>query len=68
MFEAKEILDIKEASVWASEYIGKTVTTSNIAYLINYGRVNKIGSNGSILVAKQDLINYYQNYQREKIW
>lgn len=68
MFEAKEILDIKEASVWATEYIGKTVTPSNIAYLINYGRVNKIGSNGSILIAKQDLINYYENYQREKIW
>lgn len=68
MFEAKEILDIKEASIWATEYIGKTVTPSNIAYLINYGRVNKIGANGTILVAKQDLIDYYENYQREKVW
>ncbi|MGI8467240.1 MAG: hypothetical protein ACR2N3_02200 [Pyrinomonadaceae bacterium] len=68
MFESVELLNIKQASAWATERTGKTVTPSNIAYLVNYGRVNKIGSNGNILVAKQDLIDYYENSQRETNW
>jgi hypothetical protein len=68
MAESKDLLTIKEASLWATDFLGKSVTTSNIAYLINYGRVNKIGGNGNTFVAKQDLIDYYENYQREAIW
>ncbi len=68
MLKAQEFLDIKQASAWATAHIGKLVTPSNIAYLINYGRINKIGKNGNTLVAKQDLIEYYENYQRETTW
>lgn len=68
MQKTKELLNIKEASNWATEHIGKTVTPSNITYLINYGRINKIGENGSTYVAKQDLIEYYENYQRENVF
>jgi len=68
MFKTEGLLNIKEASNWATEHIGKTVTPSNIAYLINYGRINKIGENGSTYVAKQDLIDYYENTQRETNW
>lgn len=57
MIETKNLLTIKEASAWATDYLGKSVTPSNIAYLINYGRVNKIGDNGNIFVVKEDLIN-----------
>jgi hypothetical protein len=31
------LLTVKEAGEWASGYIGKNVTPSNIAYLIQYG-------------------------------
>ena len=68
MIESKNLLTIKEASDWATSFIGKSVTPSNIAYLINYGRVEKRGENGNTFVAKQDLINYYENYQRETVW
>lgn len=68
MIEAETLLTIKEASDWATSYLGKSVTPSNIAYLINYGRVNKIGRNGNIFVAKQDLIEYYESFQRETVW
>jgi len=68
MFETKKLLTIKEASIWASNLTGKSVTPSNIAYLINYGRVNKIGENGNTFVAEKDLIDYYENYQRETAW
>ena len=68
MTQARNLLTIKEASVWATDFLGKSVTPSNIAYLINYGRVEKVGENGSVFVAQQDLVNYYANYQREHTW
>ncbi|MGI9037172.1 MAG: DNA methyltransferase, partial [Pyrinomonadaceae bacterium] len=67
MFETLELLSIKQASVWASKYLGKTVTPSNIAYLINYGRIKKRGD-GNIFVAKNDLVDYYKSYKREDEW
>ena len=65
-----ELLTIKEASKWASEYLKKQVTTSNISYLIQYGRVSKIGDNGSTQVAKEELLKYYQqnNKTKEERW
>ena len=70
MFEAKELLDIKQASIWATEFLGKSVTPSNISYLINYGRVKKIGNNGGVFVSKNDLLDYYKTYKdsRENVW
>ncbi|MDR2836342.1 MAG: site-specific DNA-methyltransferase [Bacteroidales bacterium] len=62
MIETNDLLTIKEASEWASGYIGKDVTPSNISYLIQYGRIKKIGKNGSTKISQQDLLNYYQSY------
>lgn len=56
-----ELLSIKEASQWATEYLDKNVTTSNISYLIQYGRIKKIGDNGSTQVIKEELIEYYKD-------
>ncbi|MFP4664011.1 MAG: DNA methyltransferase [Bacteroidales bacterium] len=66
----KDFLTIKEASLWATDYIKKNVTTSNISYLIQYGKVKKYGENGNITVNKNDLINYYKSYngKRETDW
>lgn len=68
MIDREKCLTIKEASVWATEHLGKDVTPSNITYLINYGRILKIGENGTTLIPKQDLINYYENFQREAVY
>jgi len=46
IFGTGELLTIKEASDWASKYLNKNVTTSNISYLIQYGLIKKIGENG----------------------
>lgn len=64
------LLTIKEAAEFASQHINKNVTTSNIAYLINYGRIPKAGDNSAVLIDKQELINYYQSYygNRELDW
>lgn len=66
----QELLTIKEASQWATNYLKKQVTTSNISYLIQYGRVSKIGDNGNTKVAKKELIKYYQqnNCSKEEHW
>ncbi|MCX6260671.1 MAG: DNA methyltransferase [Bacteroidia bacterium] len=70
MIETDELLNIKEASEWATEHLGKTVTTSNISYLIQYGRIKKINGNGTTQVSKQELVNYYKSYNgyRELSW
>ena len=68
MFQSNELLNIKQASIWATEHLGKTVTPSNIAYLINYGRVKKRGDSGNVFVAKKDLVDYYKSHKRECDW
>lgn len=70
MRQAKVLFSIKEASDWATKHTGKSVTTSNISYLIQYGRIRKVGNNGSTYIYKQDLIDYYNSYNnyRELDW
>lgn len=65
-----QLLTIQEAATFASEYLQKNVTTSNISYLLNYGRIPKLTENGMILVDRQTLIDYYQSYygQRQANW
>lgn len=65
-----DLMDLKQASEWASCYLGKNVTISNIAYLIQYGRIKKVGNNGTNLVNKKELIDYYRSYngKREINW
>lgn len=62
----EELISIKEASQWASEYLGKNVTTSNISYLIQYGRIKKVGDNGLTQVVKKELIDYYKDIKRTR--
>ena len=61
-----DLLSLKEASRWASSFLKKNVTTSNIVYLINYGRIPKIGNNGNILVSVKDLEKYYKSHYGKK--
>ena len=58
----KHLLTIKEASIWASNHLNKNVTTSNISYLIQYGKIKKIDENGTTHVSLSELNNYYQSY------
>lgn len=65
-----ELLTIQEACKFASQHLKKTISTSNISYLVQYGRIHKFGDNGNIRVAKHDLIKYYKSYHpaREQSW
>ena len=56
-------LTIGEASKWASRQTGRAVTPANLSYLINYGRIPKIKSNGSTVVNIRDLEEYYASWR-----
>ena len=64
------MLSIKAASEWASKHLGKTVTPSNISYLIQYGRIKKFGGNGNTQVSRKELLDYYRSFKgrRELSW
>ena len=63
-------MTIQEASDWASHFLKKDITPSNISYLIQYGRIAKIGENGSTRIKRNDLEEYYNAYHKtkEKEW
>ncbi len=62
----QDLMTIKEASIWASKYISKNVTPSNISYLIQYGRIPKNGNNGNAFVNRYDLEEYYKRNHETK--
>ena len=56
------LLTPKQASIWAREYLGKRVTSSNILYLLNYGKVANHGDNkAQNLIDKSELKAYYDS-------
>src|SRR3990167_2960915 len=64
------LLSIQDASRWATDYLEKEVTPNNISYLVQYGKVKKLGENGSTLVDVNDLKKYYESWRgkREVDW
>lgn len=68
--EQRQLLTITQAAQWASQHLQRDVTASNITYLIQYGRIAKILKNGKPMVAKDDLVSYYESYAatREASW
>ena len=66
---SEDLISIKDASLWASEFLNKEVTSSNISYLVNYGKITKIGENGSTQVSRTELKEYYQKLsKKEELW
>lgn len=54
-------LSLREAASWASTKTGRTVTSANIQYLINYGRIRNVGGSGTIAILLSDLDSYYES-------
>ena len=68
--EDHDLITIHQASVWASRYLNKKISSSNISYLIQYGRINKYSENGTTSVSKNELADYYKVFfhGRENDW
>ena len=64
--EQLELMTLKEASEWASQFLKKEIETSNISYLVQYGKIRKYGDNGSTLINLEDLRNYYNSFHGER--
>jgi len=62
----EKLLNLQEASKWASKYLDRKVTASNISYLIQYGRIKKYGNNGNPLIDKNDLKVYYDSIKKKE--
>ena len=65
-----DCVSVAEAGRWASERLKREVTPANIAYLIQYGRVQKYKKEGAPAVSKQELLEYYRSFlgRRELDW
>lgn len=65
-----DLISIPEAGHWATCLLGKKVTSSNISYLIQYGRIQKFSTGEAIKVSKTELLNYYDSYsgKRQAAW
>lgn len=61
----KKYFNLKEASIWASKYLNRNVSSSNISYLVQYGRISKYGNNGKLLIKIEELKEYYDSYDKE---
>jgi hypothetical protein len=68
--EALDLVSIKDASKWASDHLGKQVTTSNISYLVQYGRIRKFSDKGSVYISLNELRKYYSSHNvcRKEAW
>ena len=60
------LLTIREATKWAAGFLQKQVSTSNISYLVQYGRIRKFGENGEVRIDIADLENYYKSHYHTK--
>lgn len=60
------LINLKKASVWASEYLNRNITSCNISYLLQYGRINRYGGDKSPLIKLDELKTYYDSYNKEK--
>jgi len=70
MIQSKQLFTIKEASEWASKFLNRNVSESNILYLIQYGKIKKYNGNGLTQVDINDLKRYYESHfgRQEFVW
>ncbi|MDR0676375.1 MAG: site-specific DNA-methyltransferase [Elusimicrobiota bacterium] len=69
--EKNSYLTILEATIWASDFLKKNVTASNINYLIKYGKIKKYNflNKKQSFIIKDELENYYFSISKNKeLW
>ncbi|HOV16049.1 MAG TPA: DNA methyltransferase [Candidatus Cloacimonadota bacterium] len=66
MSQPNDLLTINEASIWATNFLGKEVTSSNISYLIQYGRIRKIEKNNITYISQKELSEYYHSFNGKR--
>lgn len=70
LLETSNLVTINDACKWASKFLNKTISLTNISYLIQYGKIKKHRFNDGIKVNIKELEEYYASYsgRREIEW
>ena len=64
---SQKLLSFNEASQWASNYLDRPVTTSNITYLVQYAKIKKyLDEQRKIKVNLEELKSYYDSNVKDK--
>ena len=64
IFQENDLIPIPEASRWATAFLRKPVSTSNIGYLIQYALIKKHDDNGTPAVSLSELKSYYEQNKK----
>ncbi len=66
----QELLSLNQASKWATNYLDRTVTPSNISYLIQYAKVRRFNEDSKIKIDKKELKEYYDEFvlKKQEAW
>lgn len=59
---------MKDASRWASAYLKRSVTPSNISYLLQYGVITRHNGSGGPLINIEELKQYYNARDEQHRW
>ena len=68
---SQELLSLGQASQWASDYLDRPVSTSNISYLIQYAKIKKyLDEEKKIKVKLDELKKYYDEHlvKKQETW
>lgn len=68
--QSTQLLTLEEASTWATSFLNRHVSQSNISYLVQYGKVRRYKTNGSVCIDTSELERYYRSFlgRRELDW
>ena len=68
---SQELLSINQASQWASDYLDRPVTTSNISYLLQYAKIKKyLDEQRKTKINLDELKKYYDEHfvKKQESW
>lgn len=68
--KTQKLVNIQEACFWATNFLNKKVSPTNISYLVQYGKIRKFDEDGFAQINLEDLKNYYKSFNgtREIEW
>ncbi len=60
------LLSLKDAAAWGTEYLGRPVSQTNISYLLQYALISKKNLDGLVAVDQKELKEYYDNNKKQE--
>ena len=65
----QELVSLSHASQWASKYLERQVSPSNISYLVQYAKIKKYRDDKKVKVDLDELKKYYEHVKlKQESW